>query len=256
MAFVRLTDVSVTFPVYGTSHRSLRTRIMAMSTGGRIGRDASNHVYVQALQDVSLSVERGDRVALIGFNGAGKSTLLRVIAGIYEPTSGEIQTIGHIAALLGSGLGLEVDCTGRENILLHGLYLGLSKRELRRQADEIAQFTELGTFLDMPLRTYSLGMNARLSFAISTAVSPDILLLDEGLGAGDAAFMTKANQRLHEFAAQAGIMVLASHSEALIRQMCNKAILLDRGRISRVGPVDDVLQYYKTLALGQVPTDS
>jgi ABC-2 type transport system ATP-binding protein len=249
MARVRLTNVDVSFPVYGTSHRSLRTRIVAMSTGGRIGRDASNHVYVEALHDVSLDLGKGDRVALIGFNGAGKSTLLRVMAGIYEPTAGEARTTGRVAALLGSSLGFDVDCTGRETIMLHGLYLGLSKKEILCQADKIAEFTELGTFLDMPLRTYSLGMSARLSFAISTAVSPEILLLDEGLGAGDAAFMTKANHRLREFAAQAGIVVLASHSETLIQQLCNKAVLLDRGRISAVGPIDDILPRYRALAV-------
>ena len=254
MACVRLNNVSVSFPIYGTSHRSLRTRIVAMSTGGRICRDASNHVYVQALQDVSLNLEQGDRVALIGFNGAGKSTLLRVIAGIYEPTAGEARTTGRVAALLGSNLGLEIDCTGRETIMLHGLNLGLSKREILCQADKIAEFTELGAFLDMPLRTYSLGMCARLSFAISTAVSPEILLLDEGLGAGDAAFMTKANQRLREFAKQAGIVVLASHSEALVQQLCNKAVLLDRGRISLVGTLDDILLRYRALAVDHSPS--
>ena len=148
---------------------------------------------VQALDGVDLLLRCGDRLALLGRNGAGKSTLLRVMAGIYEPSRGRIKVRGRVAALLGGNPGMDPDSTGRENIVLHGLYLGLSKTEIKRQTEAIIDFTELGSFIDFPLRIYSTGMRARLSFAIATAAAPEILLLDEGIGAGDAAFVEKAN---------------------------------------------------------------
>jgi ABC-2 type transport system ATP-binding protein/lipopolysaccharide transport system ATP-binding protein len=235
MVSVQLSKVSVCFPVYDMSARSLKKKVIAFSTGGRIGHDASDHIVVQALDSICLSLERGDRLALLGRNGAGKSTLLRVMAGIYEPTTGHIAVQGRVAALLGGSPGMDPDSTGRENIILHGLYLGLSKAEIKKQAETIIEFTELGSFIDLPLRTYSNGMRARLAFGIATAVVPEILLLDEGLGTGDAAFIEKANKRLNEFVSRAGILVLASHSDALIRRFCNKHVLLERGKIASMG---------------------
>jgi ABC-2 type transport system ATP-binding protein/lipopolysaccharide transport system ATP-binding protein len=235
MVSMELNAVSVYFPVYNTSARSLKKKVLAFSTGGRIGRDGTDHVVVQALDGVSLSLKRGDRLALLGRNGAGKSTLLRVMAGIYEPTGGRISTDGRVAALLGGSPGMDPETTGRENITLHGLYLGLSRAEIRRQTEAIVDFTELGSFIDLPLRTYSTGMRARLAFGIATAVIPDILLLDEGIGAGDAAFLDKANRRLSEFVGGTGILVLASHSEAMVRQFCDKCVLLNRGRVAATG---------------------
>jgi ABC-type polysaccharide/polyol phosphate transport system ATPase subunit len=223
--------VSVSFPVFDTSARSLKKKVIAFSTGGRIGHDGTDHVVVQALDGVSLSLGQGDRLALLGPNGAGKSTLLRVMAGIYEPTRGNITVKGRVAALLGGSPGMDPDSTGRENIILHGLYLGLSKAEIKKQTDAIIEFTELGAFIDLPLRTYSTGMRARLSFGIATAIVPDILLLDEGIGAGDAAFIEKANKRLDEFVGSTGILVLASHSQELVRQFCNKSLHLERGKV-------------------------
>jgi ABC-type polysaccharide/polyol phosphate transport system ATPase subunit len=235
MVSVQLANVSVYFPVFDTSARSLKKRVIALSTGGRIGHDRTDHVVVQALDGVDLSLKRGDRLALLGRNGAGKSTLLRVIAGIYEPTRGRLVVRGRVAALLGGNPGMDPDSTGRENIVLHGLYLGLSKTEIKRQTEGIIEFTELGSFIDLPLRTYSTGMRARLSFGIATAVIPEILLLDEGIGAGDATFIENANRRLNEFVDRAGILVLASHSEALVRQFCNKYVLLERGKVTSAG---------------------
>jgi ABC-type polysaccharide/polyol phosphate transport system ATPase subunit len=235
MVAVQLSEVSVSFPVYDTSARSLKKKFIAFSTGGRIGQDATDHVVVQALDGVSLSLRRGDRLALLGRNGAGKSTLLRVIAGIYEPTGGTISVQGRAAALLGGSPGMDPDSTGRENIILYGLYLGLNKTEIRRQIESIVEFTELGSFIDLPLRTYSNGMRARLAFGVATAVVPEILLLDEGLGAGDAPFIERANRRLNEFVGRAGILVFASHSEALLRRFCNKHVLLERGKLASVG---------------------
>lgn len=231
MVSVQVSNVSVSFPVFDTSARSLKKKVIALSTGGRIGHDGTDHVVVQALDGVNLSLRRGDRLALLGPNGAGKSTLLRVMAGIYEPTRGNVTVTGRLAALLGGSPGMDPDSTGRENIFLHGLYLGLSKAEIKKQTDAIIEFTELGAFIDLPLRTYSTGMRARLSFGIATAVVPDILLLDEEIGAGDAAFIEKANKRLDEFVGSTGILVLASHSEALVHRFCNKSLHLERGRV-------------------------
>ena len=235
MVSVQLSNVSVYFPVFDASARSLKKKVIAFGTGGRIGQDATDHVVVQALDDVNLSLTQGDRLALLGRNGAGKSTLLRVMAGIYEPTTGSLKVQGRIAALLGGSPGMDPDSTGRENVVLHGLYLGLSKTEIKQQAEAIIEFTELGSFIDLPLRTYSNGMRARLSFGIATAVVPEILLLDEGIGAGDAAFIEKANRRLNEFVGGTGILVLASHSAELARQFCNKHVSLERGKVASMG---------------------
>ncbi len=249
MAHIHLTNVHVSFPLYELTGRSLKKRLMASSTGGRIGAEptAKRTTIVQALEGVTFHFEHGDRVALIGHNGAGKTTLLRVLAGIYEPAVGQVEIAGQVAPLFDIGLGMEMEATGYDNILLRGLYLGLTKREIKRQAHDIAEFTELGDFLNLPLRTYSLGMRMRLGFAVSTAIQPDILLLDEGLSAGDAAFMAKANARLKEFWNKAAIIVLASHSERLIRDMCEKAVLIEHGRVIASDTVDEVLAHYRQI---------
>jgi ABC-2 type transport system ATP-binding protein/lipopolysaccharide transport system ATP-binding protein len=245
LASIRLDHVSVSFPIYSAGSRSIRARLMAAGSGGRIGPDGTSHVVVRGLEDVSMEIAHGERVALVGRNGAGKTTLLRVMAGIYEPVTGAVTIDGKVAPLFDVGLGMDPESSGYENILLRGLYLGLSKAQIKAKADEIADFTELGSFLGLPLRTYSAGMQARLSFAVSTCIDPEILLLDEGIGAGDAAFLEKASHRLDAFVARAGILVLASHSEKLVRQLCTKAILLDRGGIVATGSVDDVLERYR-----------
>ena len=248
MVSILLDHVSVAFPIYSASSRSLRKRVMAASTGGRIGTDSHNNVSIQALDDVSLAFEHGDRVGLVGHNGAGKTTLLRVLAGIYEPTAGRAFVDGQVAPLFDASLGMDPESTGYENILLRGLYLGLSKAEIRAKTDEIAAFTELGTFLEMPIRTYSAGMHARLAFAVSTCIEPEILLLDEGIGAGDKAFLEKAQHRIAALIGRAGILVLASHAEDLLRRLCNKAVLMERGRVILAGPLDRVLAKYNRAA--------
>ena len=248
MASIRLDHVSVSFPIYSAGSRSIRARLMAAGSAGRIGTDASSHIVVRGLNDVTVEIAHGDRVALVGRNGAGKTTLLRVMAGIYEPVAGTATVDGKVAPLFDVGLGMDPESSGYENILLRGLYLGLSRAEIRAKADEIAEFTELGSFLSLPLRTYSAGMQTRLSFAVSTSIDPEILLLDEGIGAGDAAFLDKAKQRLDAFVARAGILVLASHSENLVRQLCTRAILLDQGCVVATGMVDEVLERYRKVA--------
>ena len=244
MAQIRLDHVSVAFPIYDASSRSLKKRMLGAATGGRIQSESGPSV-VQALDDVTLHFQHGDRVGLVGHNGAGKTTLLRVLAGIYEPGSGTVQVDGHIAPLFDIALGMDPESTGYENIVLRGLYLGLSHDEIRARTGEIAEFTELGGFLDLPIRTYSAGMRMRLAFAVSTSIHPDILLLDEGIGAGDAAFLEKANRRLQEFTNRAAIIVLASHSEQLVTQMCPTSVLMEHGRVIRVGDTEDILARYR-----------
>ena len=203
---------------------------------------------------MSLNIEHGERVGLIGRNGAGKTTLLRVMAGIYEPPAGTVEVEGRVAPLFDIGMGMDPESSGYENILLRGLYLGLRKAEIRAKVDEIAEFTELGEFLEMPLRTYSAGMFARLAFAISTSIDPEILLLDEGIGAGDEAFLEKAKQRLDAMINRARIMVLASHSDELVRKLCNRAILMQNGEIVASGSTDEMLERYHGKA--SVPASS
>ncbi len=244
MTSIRLRDVSVDFPVYQGSSRSLKKTLMRAGAGGRILADASQRLVVHALDRISLDLEEGDRVALIGPNGAGKTTLLRVLAGTFEPTSGFIDVDGHVAPLFDAALGFNTDATGYENIVLRGVYMGMSPREMARRMDEIAAFTELGDYLQMPIRSYSSGMVMRLAFGVATCVHPEILLMDEWLLAGDAHFLEKARTRLADFVTGSKILVLASHSDLIVREWCNKGLFLERGQVRMFGPVDDVLDLY------------
>jgi ABC-type polysaccharide/polyol phosphate transport system ATPase subunit len=201
-------------------------------------------VVVRAIDDLSLKLESGDRLGLIGHNGAGKSTLLRVMAGIYPPTAGHIAVQGKTVPLLDISLGMDDQSTGRQNIRLRGLLLGMTDAEIKRKTEDIAEFTELGDYLDLPLRTYSSGMRVRLAFAISTAVEADILLLDEVLGVGDASFQEKANKRLQDLHARAEIVVLAIHSSDTIRKTCNKVLWIERGKAKMFGGVEEVVSAY------------
>ena len=244
MTYVILQSVGVDFPLYGGGSRLLTKRLMHLGTGGRIGRDASDRVCVQALRDVSLSFSHGDRIGLIGHNGAGKTTLLRVLAGVYEPSHGVLRCEGQAVALFDPALGMDMDATGYENIVLRSLIMGLSPKEIRAQSGAIAEFTDLGDYLAMPVRTYSSGMLLRLAFAVSTSISPDILLMDEWIVAGDSQFMEKAKRRMESFVGRSNILVLASHSLDLIRRWCDKAVLLEEGRVVAFGPLDDVMSRY------------
>ena len=200
---------------------------------------------MRALQNVSLKLGHGDRLGILGHNGAGKSTLLRVMAGVYVPTTGRVIIDGSVSPLFNSSPGLDIDDTGYENILTCGMLLGMTREEVTRKTPEIAAFTELGDYLNLPVRAYSTGMVTRLGFAIATAIDPEILLLDEGLAAGDARFAEHANRRIDALVERSSILVLASHSEALIRARCNRAMLLDGGRNVVLGGVDDVIEVYR-----------
>jgi ABC-2 type transport system ATP-binding protein len=252
MASITLEQVSVSFPIYDQGRRSLKKRLLSGMTGGRIKleADTGSATVVQALDRLDLVIGHGDRVGLVGHNGAGKTTLLRVLAGIYEPVSGSVDVKGSVAPLFDITLGMDPDSSGYENILLRGLFLGYSRKDVQERVEDIADFTGLGEFLDLPMRTYSAGMRMRLAFAVSTSIAPDILLLDEGIGAGDQAFLNKAKERLEAFTAQAGIIVLASHSADLLLSMCQNAVLMERGRITAVGETREVLDIYERRLMG------
>ena len=243
-----LESVSVDFPVYTTGTRSLKNRLLHHGTGGRIARSAGNRLCVRALDGVSLGLEHGDRLGLIGPNGAGKTTLLRVLAGAYEPTRGRVWRRGRTASLLNVSLGMDGEATGYENIMTRGLFLGLTPEQIRERVEEIAAFTELGDFLEMPVHTYSAGMRLRLAFAVCTCFDPEILLMDEWLGIGDRAFVEKARRRLDEFVERAGILVLASQNAALLERVCTTGIVLDAGKVKARGPIGDLLKEYKQAA--------
>ncbi len=248
MADIVVDDITIEFPLYGGSSRSLKKTLMRAGTGGRIARDAGERICVQALRNVSLAIGHGERVGLIGPNGAGKTTLRRVLAGIYEPAYGVVRLDGRTSPLFDVGLGTDPEATGYENIMLRGLLLGLDSDEIRERTEEIADFTELGAHLSLPVRTYSAGMRLRLAFAVSTCIRPEILLMDEWIGAGDARFLEKAEARMNEMIDRSSILVLASHSEALIRRLCTKAVFLDSGRVKAAGPVDAVCDAYRRAA--------
>jgi ABC-type polysaccharide/polyol phosphate transport system ATPase subunit len=247
MAFVRATNVCVSYPVFTAASRSLKTNLLSQLTGGKIDAKSSRYVEIGAVDHVNFTFRPGDRVALIGHNGSGKSTLLRTIARIYHPSAGRMQVNGKVAALFDTSFGLDFESSGYENIYLRGLLLGVRRDQMHNRIEEISQFTELGRFLDLPLRTYSAGMVARLAFAISTAVAADVLLIDEGIGAVDEAFMDKAEERLKQFVASSPIVMLASHKEELARDICRRGIVMERGRIAYDGDIEDALLYYGEL---------
>lgn len=246
MASITLENVTVDFTIYG--HHSIRTALLSRA-GGILRREGkkSDRVTVRALDNVSFKISHGDRFGIIGHNGAGKTTLLRVLAGVYEPLSGRITTEGRLTPLLNSAPGLAVDDTGYENILNCGLYLGMTREEIREKTPAIEEFAELGDYMSLPVRTYSTGMLTRLGFAIATSIDPGILILDEGLGAGDARFLDRVNQRMNSLIERASIVVLASHADAMIKTMCNKCVLMDHGRVIMIGDTPDVLDEYKRL---------
>ena len=244
MAFVNLEGVFIDFPVFQTSNRSLKKNLIRLGTGGKIARDSADRVIIRALNGISLQIKEGDRLGLIGPNGSGKTTLLRVLAGIYEPVVGEIHFEGRITPLFDVALGIDSELTGYDNIKMRAAYLGIPQTTITSKTDEIAEFTELGQFLDLPVRTYSAGMMLRLAFSVSVSIQPEILLLDEWISAGDASFIHKAENKMKELLERSSIVVIASHSMVTIRNNCNKCVLIDHGDIVLSGETEEVLDYY------------
>jgi ABC-type polysaccharide/polyol phosphate transport system ATPase subunit len=243
-AELTLDNVSVSFPIYHGGSRSLKKSLLFHGSGGHLATDANQRVVVEALRNFSAQICAGDRVALIGSNGAGKTTLLRVMAGIYEPVIGTVRSRGRISPMFDIGLGIDSEISGYENIRMRGLILGMPPQEIEAQMQDIVDFTGLGDYLDIPVRTYSSGMMTRLTFAVATCFAPEILLMDEWIMAGDANFIAKARQRTERFVAKASILVLASHSIETCRQFFNKALWMDQGQLRLAGPIEDVLDAY------------
>jgi ABC-2 type transport system ATP-binding protein/lipopolysaccharide transport system ATP-binding protein len=243
MASITLTNATVEIPIYNARGRSFRSNILRR-VGGRLEPDNRDVMTVRAINDITLSLKPGDRLALIGHNGAGKSTLLRVFSGAYEPSSGTAEISGTVSSLLEITMGMDPELTGAENIVLRGIFVGLSIDEARRQIPEIAEWSELGEYLALPLRTYSSGMLLRLAFAVSTVRHRDILLLDELIGVGDMNFAAKARQRIEDMMDRADILALASHDTKILKQYCNRAILLRQGSVVADGSVDDIAREY------------
>ena len=231
MSHIRAEDLVVEFPIYGARSRSLKNTVIRAATGGVLATDAAQRTVVRAVDHLSFDWNEGDRIGLVGHNGSGKTTLLRALGGIYEPVGGSLSVHGRVASMLSLTLGMDDEATGYENIFLRGTIMGLSRREIAGMVDEICEFSELGDFINMPMRAYSSGMSMRLAFTISTSVKADIILMDEWIGAGDETFAEKAQRRLAELVGQAKILVLASHSPDIIRANCNKVVRLDHGRI-------------------------
>jgi ABC-type polysaccharide/polyol phosphate transport system ATPase subunit len=242
MAQIVLDDVSLTFSVRQHSKRTLKEYIIKQWF-----RPSRNpRIEVPALRNVSLTVEQGHRLGIIGHNGAGKSTLLKLLAGVYPPTSGTRSVSGKICSLFDIVLGFEMEASGWENISYRSYLQGETPRTVRAKMQEIADFTELGDqFLNMPVRFYSAGMMVRLAFSIATSIEPEVLLIDEALGAGDLAFQQKAKARMKQLIHQAHLMVLVSHDLSAIQEMCDRILWMDHGRMKMMGKPDEVIQAYR-----------
>lgn len=239
LASITIRNLHLDLPVYDQATRSLKKDVIRGLVGSRIDESAGRR-YIRAIDGLNLTVRQGERIGLVGHNGAGKTTLLKAIAGIYQPSSGEIITEGSITALIDIAAGVNGEASGYENIIIRGLYLGHKLPEIQDKIDQIIAFSELGDYINLPLRTYSSGMISRLLFSVSTAFDPDILLLDEGIIAGDPAFNEKASHYLAEYTDRAGIVMLASHSKELMHMFCNKGIKLNRGRIVAEGEIEEL----------------
>lgn len=246
MASIELERVNVDFPLFSSRSRGLLNTLLGKAQGhrGRIENSSSGQLAVRALRNITLSLKEGDHVGLIGSNGAGKSTLLRVLSGVYEPTTGVIHSQGHISSLIDLMLGMDPEATGYEFVATRSVVMGLSKKQANALVPDIEEFTELGDYLHLPVRTYSSGMLLRLAFAVSTAVTPDILLMDEMIGVGDAQFIDKARIRLEKMMSQVKILILASHSDPILKTFCTRGIWLDQGEVRLNDSIDRCLAAY------------
>jgi len=244
MAHIILNNASVVLPIYNSSARSITNTIVSAATGGVLTAQKGGHLSIEALKDLNLEIRSGDRLGIVGHNGAGKSTLLRLLSGVFEPSSGKISRSGSISSLVDIALGINGENTGRENIFLRGKLMGLSKRQIDQKIEEIIEFSELGDYINLPVRIYSSGMLLRLAFSVSTSISADILIMDEWLSVGDGAFAERSSERLRELVDNSEILVIASHARDLIEETCNKVVWLEHGVIKKVGPVAEIVPEY------------
>ena len=244
MAHIILNNASVVLPIYNSSARSITNTIVSAATGGVLTAQKGGHLSIEALKDLNLEIRSGDRLGIVGHNGAGKSTLLRLLSGVFEPSSGKISRSGSISSLVDIALGINGENTGRENIFLRGKLMGLSKRQIDQKIEEIIEFSELGDYINLPVRIYSSGMLLRLAFSVSTSISADILIMDEWLSVGDGAFAERSSERLRELVDNSEILVIASHARELIEETCNKVAWLEHGLIKKIGSVEEIVPEY------------
>jgi ABC-type polysaccharide/polyol phosphate transport system ATPase subunit len=249
MTSIELDNVSLVFHVRQNRRLGLKDFIV-----NQMFRKSANPIMeVRALSNISLSIREGDRLGIVGHNGAGKSTLLKLLAGIYPPTGGTLAVQGAISSLFELQLGFEPEASGWENIAYRGYLQGETPKTIKSKLAEIAEFSELGEFLDSPVRHYSSGMLVRLAFSVASAIEPEILLVDEVLSAGDLAFQKKCRQRMHDMIAKARLIVMVSHDLEALSAFCNRAIWLDHGQVRLAGPTKDVLTAYTTAMSGAAP---
>jgi ABC-type polysaccharide/polyol phosphate transport system ATPase subunit len=252
VARIDLDRVSLTFRVREQYQITLKEFLLR-----GMYRSARNPLLkVRALRDVSLRFGDGDRVGIVGGNGAGKSTLLRLLAGVYWPTRGRREVTGRVSSLFELNLGFEMEASGRQNIIYRGYLQGETPRSIRAKMDQIADFSELGRFLDVPVRYYSAGMLVRLAFSIATTIEPEILLVDEVLSAGDLAFQQKAQQRMRDMMSRAKIIVVVSHDLGSLPRLCETGVWLAQGRVRKVGPIDDVIAAYREHTQAPPPAEA
>jgi ABC-2 type transport system ATP-binding protein/lipopolysaccharide transport system ATP-binding protein len=244
VASIVVKNVSVDIPIYDVSSASLRKMVLSRAIGGRFAQ-AGSHVSVSALKNISFEAHHGDRVALVGNNGSGKSTLLRVLSEVYPPTTGSVEVTGRISPLFDATLGMTMDANGWDNIRMCGRLWGLTRAQVEQSIPDIVEFTELGDYLSVPVRTYSTGMVLRLAFAIATVRAPDVLLIDEVIGVGDLKFFAKAFDRLQGVVERSSILFVASHADDILRLLCNKAIWLQNGTLMAYGEINEVIAAYR-----------
>lgn len=244
MVYIKLSDAGVTFSIYNTKTRSVRNQIIK-AIGGSV-KSIDNTVYVNALENINLEIKEGERVGIIGHNGAGKSTLLKVLAGIYEVTSGYSQIEGYTSSLTDITMGMDPESSGYENIIMRCIFMGMNFKEAKEKVKEIIDFSELSEYIDLPARTYSTGMYLRLAFTIATSITPDILIMDEMIGAGDAAFIEKARKRSVNLIEKTKIMVISSHDINIMNDICTRGIWMEKGKIKMDGEIGEVINAYQS----------
>jgi len=244
VADIFLKNVGVDIPIFDVREASLKKALLGRTIGGRFVRSGS-YLTVNALKNIDFEAHDGDRIALVGDNGAGKSTLLRVVSHVYPPTSGAVHVVGKVSPMFDTTLGMNMDATGMENIQISGTIWGMTRAQIKNNTDDIVDFTELGDYLKVPIRTYSNGMLLRLAFAIATVREPEILLIDEIIGVGDAGFFRKAFARLLKLAERSRILMVAAHQDETLRRLCNKAAWLDHGSLMAYGEFESVISAYR-----------